>query len=177
MLPIFHNKRRRNGMTGWNTELMELKSADISQSKFEEVRAEQLVFNNVSLAGTKINNANMSEMQFIDINLGASHINDANLSGTKISNANLSNVVIDHVHLFGATFQNIVLPNEADSNYAPDQKYKPVKFENCNLTDTQITNCDLANVEINDCNLSGLKINGILVEELLAKYKVSNHHQ
>ncbi|WP_349403273.1 pentapeptide repeat-containing protein [Cohnella silvisoli] len=84
-------------------------------------------------------------------------ITNANLSGTGIQHANLSHAVIDHVHLYGTEFLNIVLPQEGDGNFNPDGQYKPIIFRNSNLS----------NMEIIDCDISGLKINGILIEELL----------
>ncbi|WP_232189284.1 hypothetical protein [Cohnella silvisoli] len=74
-----------------------------------------------------------------------------------MQHANLSHAVIDHVHLYGTEFLNIVLPQEGDGNFNPDGQYKPIIFRNSNLS----------NMEIIDCDISGLKINGILIEELL----------
>ncbi|MCL1701511.1 pentapeptide repeat-containing protein [Lysinibacillus sp. Bpr_S20] len=56
---------------------------------------------------------------------------------------------------------------EGDGNYHPDGQYKPVSFQNCNLSNGQLRNCDLSNVEITDCDITGLKINGILISDLI----------
>jgi uncharacterized protein YjbI with pentapeptide repeats len=123
-------------------EKWDLQMADISGSKWQEVRAEELVIDNVSLAKTKINNVNMSEMTLNDVNMGGIKISNANLLGLGIQHANLSHAVIDHVHLFGTEFHNVVLPIEADGNFNPEGEYKPVSFHNCNLSNGRLRNCD-----------------------------------
>jgi uncharacterized protein YjbI with pentapeptide repeats len=138
-------------------EQLHLQLRDISGSKWQDVRAEELDIDNVSLARTKINNVNMSEIMLHDINM----------SESKISDANLSHNVINHIHLFGTEFHNIVLPIEGDVNYNPEGQYKPVSFQTCNLINTQFKNCNLSNVEITDCDITGLKINGIFISDLL----------
>ncbi|MDQ1914883.1 pentapeptide repeat-containing protein [Paenibacillus sp. GD4] len=148
-------------------EPLDLLMADISGSKWQEVRAEELNIDNVSLAKTKINNANMSQMSLNDVNMGGIKISNANLSGIGIQHANFSHAVIDHVHLVGTEFHNVVLPMEGDGNYNSDGHYKPLSFHNCNLSNGQIRNCDLSNVEITDCDITGLKINGILISDLI----------
>lgn len=109
----------------------------------------------------------MSKMAINDVNLSDSKISNANLSGVGIQYANFSNAVIDHVHLFGTEFHNIVFPVEGDGNYDPDGQYKPIRFLNSDLTKGQFKNCNLSNVEITNCDITGLKINGILIEELI----------
>lgn len=138
-------------------ERLDLQKADISGSKWQEVRAEELDIDNVSLARTKINNVSLSKMT----------LNDVNMGGIKISDANFSHAIIDHAHLFGTEFHNVVLPIEGDGNYNPDGQYKPVSFHNCNLSNEQLRNCDLSNIEITDCDITGLKINGILISDLI----------
>lgn len=144
------------GLTKQNCDLVR---ADISGAKWEEVNAEELNIENVSLSKTRINNVNMSKVIF----------NDVNLSEVKIQHANLTHSIIDHVHLFGTEFHYAVLPLEGEGNYQADGQYKPVSFTNCDLQRAQIKNCNLSNMEITDCDITGLKINGILVEDLLKK--------
>lgn len=142
---------------GLEVEKLDVRMADISGSTFKEVKAQELDFDNVNLAKSRINNANMSEMVMNDVNMSDLKITNVNLSGTRIQHANLCHAVIDHAHLFGTEFNNIVLPLEGDGNFRADGQYKPIIFRNSNLT----------NMEIIDCDISGLKINGILIEELL----------
>jgi hypothetical protein len=149
------------------TEQYNLEMADITGSKFSKVRAENLSFDNVNLARTVINNANMSELSLNDVNLSGTKITEANMSGTQIKAANMSHVVIDYVLLFGAEFQNIILPEEDDDHFRPNGDYKPIVFNNCNLTNSQVRDCDLSNMVISNCNITGLRINGILIEELM----------
>ncbi|TCN26194.1 pentapeptide repeat-containing protein [Mesobacillus foraminis] len=154
-------------MMGLKTQKLDLQMADISGSKWNEVNAEGLEIDNVCLAHTKFNNVNMSNLDLNDVNMQGSSIKNANLSGLKVQHANFSHAVIDHVHLYGTEFHNVVLPVEGDGNFDPEGTYKPVRFQDCDLTNTQLQNCNLTNVEINHCDISGLKINGVLIEELI----------
>ncbi|WP_253901833.1 pentapeptide repeat-containing protein [Brevibacillus sp. HB1.3] len=148
-------------------EPLDLQMADISRSKWQEVNAEELDMDNVSLAKTTMNNVNISQMTLNDVNMSGLKVSNANLSGAGIQHANFSHAVIDHVHLFGTEFHNVVLPMEGDGNYNHDGQYKPVSFHSCNLSNGQFRNCDLSNVEITDCDITGLKINGILISDLI----------
>lgn len=142
---------------GLKVEKLDLTKVDISGSKWQEVNAEGLEINNVSLANTKINNVNMRRMI----------LNDINMEECTITDANFSNAVIDHVHLFGTEFRNIVLPIEGDGNFKQDGQYKSISFKDSHLAEGQLMNCDLTNMEIIDCDITGLKINGILIDELI----------
>lgn len=95
------------------------------------------------------------------------HLQMRDISGSKWQEVRAEELDIDHVHLFGTEFHNVVLPIEGDGNYNPQGQYKPITFQNCNLTNTQLKNCNLSNVEISDCDITGLKINGILISDLL----------
>ena len=145
----------------------DLQKADISGAKWQEVRAEELDIDNVSLARTSINNVNMNAIKLNDVNMSEIQITDANMTNLSIKLANFTHANIDHVYLFGTEFKNVVLPREGEPQYQPDGQYKPISFENCNLSNTQLTKCDLSHVEINDCDITGLKINGILISDLL----------
>ncbi|MFP5116039.1 pentapeptide repeat-containing protein [Bacillaceae bacterium C204] len=152
---------------GLKVEKFDLNKVDISESKWQEVNATGLDIDNVCLAKTKINNVNMSKMVLNDINMAETKISNANLSSVGIQHANFSHAVIDHVHLFGTEFHNVVFPVEGDGNFNSEGQYKPISFQNCDLTKAQLTNCNLSNMEIIDCDISGLKINGILIEDLM----------
>ncbi|MCM3628666.1 pentapeptide repeat-containing protein [Paenibacillus glycanilyticus] len=145
----------------------DLQNADISGAKWQEVRAEELNMDNVSIARTSINNVNMNAMKLNDVNMSEIQISDANMSGLRIKLANFSHANVEHVYLFGTEFKNIVLPREDQPQYQPDGQYRPIRFDDCNLSRTQLTNCDLSNVDINNCDITGLRINGILISDLL----------
>nr|WP_233711496.1 pentapeptide repeat-containing protein [Lederbergia citrisecunda] len=102
-------------------------------------------------------------------------LEDVSLVGTKITNANLSKLEINGAQMGGAYIHNIGIPKEGDPHYNPETTGQPVRFENCELRGSQISNCDLSNVNIQDCELMGMKINGILVEDLLKNYQISNN--
>lgn len=50
-------------------EQLDLEMVDISGSRFQKVKAEELLFDNVNLAKTQIKNANMSGMALKDVNM------------------------------------------------------------------------------------------------------------
>lgn len=148
-------------------EPLDLHQADISGSKWKEVKAEELDIDNVSLAKTRINNVNMHAMNLNDVNMSEITISDANMTGVSIKCANLSHAVINYVNLFGTEFHNVILPMEGDRLHKPDGRYKPISFHNCILPNTQFNGCDLTNVELTDCDITGFRINGILISDLL----------
>jgi uncharacterized protein YjbI with pentapeptide repeats len=113
--------------------------ADLSGSHFTNVKGEPLIFETVTLAGSKIK--------------------DANLYGLEIDGAGLG----------GAFFHNIGPAPEGHPSYKPGAKQDPVRFENCDFNNSTFSRCDLTNIEINDCNITGMKINGVLIEEIISK--------
>ncbi|MFB9326665.1 GrpB family protein [Paenibacillus aurantiacus] len=150
-----------------NKERLEMRMRDISESRFEEVKAESLQLDNVSLAHSRFHNANMSGIRLDDVNLSGTMVTNANMTTFRIQDANLSHATIEHVHLFGTQFRRAVLPQAGDSNYRADGAYEPVSFEDCELAGAQFSGCNLSGVDIRDCQIGGLRINGIPVEELL----------
>jgi len=95
---------------------------------------------------------------------------DVTLAGTKIMNANLSDLEIEGAQLGGAYIHNIGMPPKGHPMYDPQAKMRPLKMEDCNLEGSVIVNCNLSNVEISDCNIQGLKINGVDIEQLLNEH-------
>ncbi len=73
-------------------DVLDVKQKDISGSKFQEVKADNLEFDNVSLTGTTFNNVNLSKLSLNDVNLSHTKITDANLIGTTIAHSTLAAV-------------------------------------------------------------------------------------
>jgi uncharacterized protein YjbI with pentapeptide repeats len=113
----------------------------------------------------------VDDSKFVCGSLQRLYFEDINMSNTKIINANLSDLEIEGAQLGGAYIHNIGLPPEGHPFYDPHAKQRPLRFEDCNLSNSSITNCDLSNLTISHCNLSGMKINGILVESLLKAFE------
>jgi len=114
--------------------------ADISGSQFICDKAEDLYFENVTLARSTIKDADLSDLE------------------------------IDGAQIGGAYFHHIGMPPEGHPLHDPQAQQRPAKFEHCDLNNSTLANCNLTNVKINSCNITGMTINGILVEELLLKY-------
>jgi len=143
-------------------EPLDLQKADISGSKWQEVRAEELAIDNVSLAKTKIHNANMSGMT----------LNNVNLSGLSISDANLTGMSIDGAQWGGAHFKHI---GYGDKDWPEDghtAAKPPVQITSCNLKDAVLRETNLRGVSIEGCDIEGLTINGVDISALLRQHKV-----
>ncbi|MDF2713779.1 MAG: pentapeptide repeat-containing protein [Paenibacillus sp.] len=122
-----------------------VKNSDISNSEFNDCRAEKVVFHDISLPHVRVTYADLKHCYFHDMNM---------VNGS-ISNANLSNLSIDGVNISGMSIRNA------------GAQQKPIVLENLNIPGSTIVDCNLTNVELTNCNIEGLKINGILIEELI----------
>ncbi|MES2113286.1 MAG: pentapeptide repeat-containing protein [Bacteroidota bacterium] len=115
--------------------------------------------------------SNLNGSKFREFCMDNSTIVDVSAKNVKISDANLSDLEIEGAQLGGAYIHNIGMPPEGHPAYDPALKQRPLKFENCDLNGSVIMDCNLSGAAISDCNLSGMTINGILVEDLLKRYK------
>ena len=118
-----------------------------------------------------VKNSCIDESSFVRGKLNRLHFEDVDMTGTKITDANLSDLEIENAQLGGAWFHNIGMPPEGHPFYKPGVKQRPLKFDDCNLENTEISNCNLSGVELKDCKIDGMKINGIRVEDLLKAYR------
>ncbi len=119
---------------------LKVSATSISDSTFQQVCGERLLFEDVSLIGSKITNANLSDLE------------------------------IEGAQLGGAYIHNIGMPPEGHPAYDENARQRPLLFEHCDLSNSKIRHSDLSGVEITDCNLSNMKINGIAVANLLKAY-------
>ncbi len=131
---------------------------------------EQIEINNTQKQ-ILVTNSCVDDSKFICGSLQRLYFEDINMSGTKITNANLSDLEIEGAQLGGAYIHNVGMPPEGHPFYEANAIQKPLRFEDCNLSNSSISNCNLSGVDICDCNVSGMKINGISVDALLAAYK------
>jgi len=115
--------------------------------------------------------SNLNGSKFREFCMDNSTIVDVSAKNVKISDANLSDLEIEGAQLGGAYIHNIGMPPEGHPAYDPAVKQRPIKFENCDLNSSVIMDCNLSGAAISDCNLSGMTIDGILVEDLLKRYK------
>lgn len=89
----------------------------------------------------------------------------------KITDANLSDLEIEGAQIGGAFIHNIGMPPEGHAMYDPGARQRPVRFENCDLNNSNFINCDLENLVIDNCNIAGMTLNGIPVTDLLNAYE------
>lgn len=119
----------------------------------------------------RVNESCIDTPVFTQVKLTGARFFGVAMDNVTIRDANLSDLEIEGAQLGGAYIHNIGLPPAGHPMHRPGEKMRPLRFEDCQLTKSSFTNCDLEGVEITDCNLAGMKINGILVEDLLKKYK------
>lgn len=81
---------------------------------------------------------------------------------------------ISGAQFVGAYIHDIGLSPEGHPGFKPNQRQRPIKFNDCTLHDSSFNNCALSNVEIPDCNISGMKVNGILIEDSLKVFEECN---
>jgi uncharacterized protein YjbI with pentapeptide repeats len=140
----------------------------------------QLDARDFSLENSKFVMGSLRNSRFEDLCLESVTFFDINGSKMKIVNANLSDLEIEGAQLGGAYIHNIGMPPKDHPMYVEGARMRPVKFDDCDLSQSTIRNCNLSGVEISDCNLSGvtlkdcnltgMTINGIPVEQLLTSF-------
>jgi uncharacterized protein YjbI with pentapeptide repeats len=111
--------------------------------------------------------AHLDGSTFAMLKMSNASFTDVDLTKLKITNANLSDLEIEGAQLGGAYIHNIGMPPEGHPAYDPAVKQRPLRFEDCELSQSTINNCNLQGVAITDCNTAGMTINGILVDDLL----------
>src|SRR4051812_49317903 len=94
-----------------------------------------------------IREACIEESKFLKVNLNRSRFEDVSLAGAKFSNANLSHLEIEGAQLGGAYFHQIGMPPQGHPNYDPLAKQQPLRFSDCDLSNSTVTNCNLTGVE------------------------------
>ena len=113
----------------------------------------------------------LSDSKFENGMLEPLYFNDVNMSGTRIINANLSDLEIENAQMGGAWIHNIGTPPEGHPLHNPAVQQRPVRFDDCNFSNSTIHNCNLGSVAITDCETIGMTINSILVDDLLKQYR------
>lgn len=108
--------------------------------------------------------------KFYQVMLERCLFEDVTMAGTKIMNANLSDLEIEGAQLGGAYIHNVGMPPKGHPMYDPQAKMRPLKLEDCNLEGSEILDCNLTGVEIRNCTIKGLKINGVDIEQLLKEH-------
>src|SRR5580700_2690634 len=113
-------------------------------------RIEATEFN---LEGSEFTKGTLRNSHLKNIMMSGTVIDDVNASNLKIINANLSDLEIEGAQLGGAYIHNIGMPPKDHPLYVEGASMRPVKFDDCDLTQSTIRNCNLSRVEISDCNL------------------------
>jgi uncharacterized protein YjbI with pentapeptide repeats len=119
----------------------------------------------------EVSDAYLSDSRFTQACMERLYFQDVTLAGSKITDANLSDLEIEGAQLGGAFIHNIGMPPQGHPMYNPDARQRPIKFENCDLSGSEIHDCNLTGLNLSQCILTGMKIDGILVEDLIMMYK------
>jgi uncharacterized protein YjbI with pentapeptide repeats len=128
----------------------------------------QLDAHDFNLENSKFVMGSLRNSRFEDLCLESVTFFDINGSKMKIINANLSDLEIEGAQLGGAYIHNIGMPPKDHPLYVEGARMRPVKFDDCDLSNSTFHDCNLSGVELKNCNITGMTINGIPVERLLA---------
>ncbi|UII58238.1 GNAT family N-acetyltransferase (plasmid) [Cytobacillus spongiae] len=137
-----------------------LKDVDLSEIQVEHSKMVKTDFYAIDGSHSSFSNSNLSRTHFSNCNLSHARFQNINLQHTLIADLNLSHSEFVHVTLGGVHIHDTTL-GVGD---------EPMKFERCELKGSRFQNCNMTNVELSDCDLRGMKINGILVKDLLEAY-------
>ncbi|SDS84691.1 Protein N-acetyltransferase, RimJ/RimL family [Paenibacillaceae bacterium GAS479] len=152
------------------TKTEEIRTIEMAQSRIENQNLSNVEFTNCSMNETDFYKVNLKNGCYSDSNLQGSQVTDCNLSYSKFTNLNLTNVLLADLRLSNSEIELVSLDGVYfhDTNLGSEKK--PILFERCDLSGSEIRSSDLSNVNINQCKMSGMKINNIPVEELLKSY-------
>ena len=76
-------------------KILHVRDADLTDSRFSEVKLTNVQFDDVNLQGSTFTNANLAGVRFRDVNLASATIEDANLTGMSINGALVTDLIRD----------------------------------------------------------------------------------
>jgi RimJ/RimL family protein N-acetyltransferase len=147
-----------------------IKHIEREASRMENRNFADTEFENCFMKGVDFYKINLEDGRYTNSNLQNSQFTDCNLSGSKFTNLNLMHVLLADLRLSGSEIGLVSLDGVYfhDTNLGADKK--PILFERCDLSGSELRGCNLTNVNIRQCDLSEMKINDIPVDELLSAY-------
>ncbi|QJD85559.1 GNAT family N-acetyltransferase [Cohnella herbarum] len=147
-----------------------IKHIEGEASRMENRNFSDTEFENCFMKGVDFYKINLEDGRYTNSNLQNSQFTDCNLSGSKFTNLNLTHVLLADLRLSGSEIGLVSLDGVYfhDTNLGADKK--PILFERCDLSGSELRGCNLTNVNIRQCDLSGMKINDIPADELLSAY-------
>ena len=86
---------------------LDVREADLSGSKFDDVNLSGARFENVNLSGGDYHNVNLAGCVFDDLNIPGLRVYNVNLSGLRIDKANLLGALIVNSRMDGMTIESI----------------------------------------------------------------------
>ncbi|MGE8203027.1 pentapeptide repeat-containing protein [Heyndrickxia sp. NPDC080065] len=129
------------------------------------------------LRNEKIHMVCFKESDFHGIDMRYTSFAHTNFVNSNWEHIYFSNVHINMIQMGGTIFENIVRPNAERSQLSEEPgtdgwvNVEPVIFKNSDLSTAIFDACNLSKVELRNCNIEGLSIDGILVKDLLERYK------
>jgi uncharacterized protein YjbI with pentapeptide repeats len=137
-------------------KILHVRDADLTDSRFSEVKLTNVQFDDVNLQGSTFTKANLASAQFDDVNLQGSTFKNANLAGAQFDDVNWQGPTFKNASLAGAQFEDVNLQGST--------------FTNANLAGVRFRDVNLASATIEDANLTGMSINGALVTDLIRDF-------
>ena len=117
------------------------------------------------------------ESSFHGIDARDTTFRHTNFVNSKWEHIYFSNVHINKIQIGGTVIENIIRPqgekSELDEEPGTDGwiNLEPVTFKTSDLSTAIFESCNLTNVQLNNCNIDGLTIDGIVIKDLLERYK------
>lgn len=129
------------------------------------------------LRNEEVNKVCFKEASFNDVDMRDTSFAHTNFVNSKWEHIYFSGVTINMIQMGGTIFENIVRPKAEKSHLLGEPgtgnwvNVEPVMFKNSDLSTAIFDSCNLTNVELKNCNIDGLRIDGILIKDLIEKYK------
>jgi uncharacterized protein YjbI with pentapeptide repeats len=117
------------------------------------------------------------ESNFHSIDMRDTSFAHTNFVNAKWEHIYFSNVHINMIQMGGTIFENIVRPEGEESQFDEEPgtegwvNVEPVRFKTSDLSTAVFESCNLSDVELINCKIDGLKIDGILIKDLIERYK------
>jgi len=88
-------------------EILQVRDADLTDSRFSDVKLTGAQFDDVNLQGSAFTHANMAGVRFLDVNLASATIQDVNLTGAHFFDVNLAHATIQDANVAGMSINGV----------------------------------------------------------------------
>jgi predicted enzyme related to lactoylglutathione lyase len=90
-------------------EILHVRDADLTDSRFSDVKLTSAQFDDVNLQGSALTHANLAGVRFLDVNLASATVQNANLTGARFLDVNLTSATIQDANLTDMCINGILV--------------------------------------------------------------------